>query len=104
MPAAAKLEEEASVSTTEEANAKMLAAMFPSLPASAIADALGKAGGDMQHAVDGLLKAAQVRVLCKPYTSTHAPTPTPSIPPPTHTPFRHNDLPALVSPPPVSRL
>jgi hypothetical protein len=33
--------------------------MFPSLPASAIADALVKAGGDMRLAVDRLL-AAQV--------------------------------------------
>ena len=38
----AELEEEASVSTTEGAHAKVLAAMIPSLPASAIADALGK--------------------------------------------------------------
>ena len=38
-----------------------LAAMFPSLPASAVADALGRAGGDVPHAVDALLQAAQVR-------------------------------------------
>ena len=38
-----------------------LGAMFPSLPASALADALGSAGGDVPHAVDVLLQAAQVR-------------------------------------------
>jgi hypothetical protein len=38
----------------------LLAAMFPSLPASAIADALGSAGGDVPHAVDALLLTAQV--------------------------------------------
>jgi hypothetical protein len=37
-----------------------LAPMFPSLPASAIADALDKAGGNLQHVVDALLQAAQV--------------------------------------------
>jgi hypothetical protein len=51
--------------------------------------------------VDGLLKAARARVLCKPYTSTHTPTPTLSLPPPTHAPFRP---PALPSPPSVSKL
>jgi hypothetical protein len=38
-----------------------LAAMFPSLPASVVADALGSAGGDVPRAVDALLQAAQVR-------------------------------------------
>jgi hypothetical protein len=32
---------------------------FPSLPSSAIADALGKAGGNVQQAADLLVKAAQ---------------------------------------------
>ncbi len=63
------------MNTTEEA-ANVFAAMFPSLPASVIADALGKAGGDVQHALDGLLKATQARVLCKPYTSKPTPTST----------------------------
>ena len=31
-----------------------LAPMFPALPASAIADALGKAGGDLQQAANAL--------------------------------------------------
>ncbi len=87
------------MNTTEGAHAKALAAIFPSLPASAIADALGKAGGDMQRAVDGLLKAAQVRVVCMPHTSTPTPTPTPSFPPLSHTPLYH--LAAL--PPSVSK-
>jgi hypothetical protein len=68
VPAATKLEEGASVNTTEGTDAKVLAAMLPSLPASAIADALGNAGGDVQHAVDGLLKAGQVRVLIPKHT------------------------------------
>ncbi len=34
-----------------------LAPMFPSLSASAIADALGKAGGDVEHAADALVMA-----------------------------------------------
>ena len=38
-----------------------LAPMFPALPASAIADALGKAGGDVQHAANALF-AEQVNV------------------------------------------
>jgi hypothetical protein len=38
-----------------------LAPMFPALPASAIADALGKAGGDAQHAANALF-AEQVNV------------------------------------------
>jgi hypothetical protein len=39
---------------------QLLAPMFPSLPASAIAGALADAGGDVQLAVEGLLAAAQV--------------------------------------------
>ena len=35
--------------------------MFPALPASAIADALGKAGGDVQQAANALF-AEQVNV------------------------------------------
>ncbi len=31
-----------------------LAPMFPALPASAIADAIGNAGGDVQHAANAL--------------------------------------------------
>jgi hypothetical protein len=34
---------------------KLLKSMFPSLPQSAITDALGKAGGDVNYAVDALL-------------------------------------------------
>ena len=34
---------------------KELTSMFPSLPKSAITDALGKAGGDVHHAADALL-------------------------------------------------
>jgi hypothetical protein len=42
-----------------------LTEVFPSVPPSAIADALGKAGGDVQHAADRLFKATQapLRVL-----------------------------------------
>jgi hypothetical protein len=39
---------------------QLLASMFPSMPASAIAGAIADAGGDMQLAVEGLLAAAQV--------------------------------------------
>ena len=39
---------------------QLLAPMFPSLPASAIAGALADAGGDVQLAAEGLLAAAQV--------------------------------------------
>ncbi len=35
--------------------------IFPSVPPSAIADALGKAGGDVQQAADLLFKATQER-------------------------------------------
>jgi hypothetical protein len=49
VPAATKLEEGASVNTTEGTDAKVLAAMLPSLPASAIADALVNAGGDAEE-------------------------------------------------------
>ena len=38
-----------------------LTPMFPALPESAIADALGKAGGDVQHAANALF-AEQVNV------------------------------------------
>ena len=41
-----------------------LAAIFPSVPPSAIADALGKAGGDVQQAADLLFKATQERPAC----------------------------------------
>ena len=34
-----------------------VASMFPSLPKSAITDALGKAGGNVHHAADALLMA-----------------------------------------------
>jgi hypothetical protein len=34
-----------------------VASIFPSLPKSAITDALGKAGGNVHHAVDALLMA-----------------------------------------------
>ncbi len=50
--------------------------------------------------MDGLLTAVRVRVLCKPYASTHTPTPTPLIHPPSYcTPFWHNHLPALLAQP-----
>jgi hypothetical protein len=39
-----------------------LAAIFPSVPPSAIADALGKAGGNVQQAADLLFTAAQARL------------------------------------------
>ena len=39
---------------------QLLASVFPSLPASAIAVALADGGGDMQLAMEGLLAAAQV--------------------------------------------
>ena len=38
--------------------------IFPSVPPSAIADALGKAGGNVEQAVDLLFKAAQARAAC----------------------------------------
>ena len=38
-----------------------LAQMFPSVPASVIAGALGRAGGDVQHAADALLSVGQVK-------------------------------------------
>jgi hypothetical protein len=41
-----------------------LTAIFPSVPPSAIADALGKAGGIVQQAADLLFKAAQARPAC----------------------------------------
>ena len=41
-----------------------LTAIFPSVPPSAIADALGKAGGDVEQAADLLFKAAQARPAC----------------------------------------
>ncbi len=40
-----------------------LAQIFPSVPPSAIVDALGKASGDMQHAAALILKATQVSPL-----------------------------------------
>ncbi len=43
-----------------------LAAMFPSLSSSAVADVLGGAGGDVPHAVDALLQAAQVSARLHP--------------------------------------
>ncbi len=39
-----------------------LTAIFTSVPPSAIADALGKAGGNVQQAADILFKAAQARL------------------------------------------
>ena len=36
---------------------KHVASIFPSLPKSAITDALGKAGGNVHHALDALLMA-----------------------------------------------
>ncbi len=41
-----------------------LAAIFPSVPPSAIADALGKAGGDVEQAADLLFTATQERPAC----------------------------------------
>ncbi len=41
-----------------------LAAIFSSVPPSAIADALGKAGGNVEQAADLLSKAAQERPAC----------------------------------------
>ncbi len=41
-----------------------LTAIFPSVPPSAIAAALGKAGGDVQQAADLLFTAAQARPAC----------------------------------------
>jgi hypothetical protein len=38
--------------------------ILPSVPPSAIADALGKAGGDVQQAADILFAAAQERPAC----------------------------------------
>ena len=39
-----------------------LTAIFPSVPPAAIANALGKAGGDVQQAADLLFTAAQARL------------------------------------------
>jgi hypothetical protein len=70
--------------------------MFPSLAASAIADALRNAGGDVQHAVDALLKAGQVKALCQrqPYASeqTADPDPRPSDPSHHFASSRNNQL------------
>jgi hypothetical protein len=50
-----------------------LRGMFPSVPVSAIADAHGKAGGNVEQAVDLLFKAAQARPACTVGTKRASP-------------------------------
>ena len=50
-----------------------LTAIFPSVPPSAIAAALGKAGGSVEQAADLLFKAAQARPACTMGTERASP-------------------------------